>query len=776
MENYLYYKKYLKYKHKYLQHKGSGLGISLYNKSSNIKPFIITINNFHYLFEDSSGKSGDTVYKVTKKQKKEYNNTIPKNFPNEIIISEIKNIIDENIENFYVKILKNPKEKTYYSNLVTKLGNYIPKLYNTDTNTNIMITENVGKRDKDSISNELYKIFEDEKFLGDNDDLKYFDKGIFLLKILIVLMNFLKKLGYGKGKSKHCDLHPKNIFISKVDEKLDDKLDDKLYYKLDEKLDENIIIYNNKKYSVKIIDFGKDINKIKCSKREGKTEAMKKFGEIVENFFIRGKTGINIKGNTIMVQKHFSQFAESSSNEDLYFIINIIKYIYELYYLNYKKVNKYIKTSIKEKNLNDEIIKNLNDEIIKNLNDEISKLEGEKKEGEKKEGEKKEEKKEGEKKEGESMKIFSWNIGTFDMYKRAKIISFANNCNCDTIVFCFQEISRNDLAKWYDTVKNIKKYTLYETNKTYEINKDNKKEIKKEKLFLSNCGNLIPNYKFINVIFILSKKKICDIKYFDYCLTQKTLVTTDGKTTGTKGFISVYFTIDESKISITNVHLPFNNNFYDMNEMINVLNKNLNRNELNEYNKFIVGDVNSRSLFEGYQYKKNIDTKCGCKEKEKNKNTKCNDEYCRVKIFLENLDDINNNTTESNKTGGSGEIMVSYNNFRSISSLNDPLTKDNVIKYLYYADVFKNLIISDDTNDLNLNKLDNFKENNINFLPTYKFDNYGNYKLSKSGKGRLPGYADRIFYFVKKIKIIEYNSLPSVRGNDHIPVFADILL
>ena len=72
----------------------------------------------------------------------------------------------------------------------------------------------MSKRDKYNISNELYKIFDNEQFLGNNNDLEYFDKGIFLLKILIVLMNLLILLN--NNENIHCDLHPKNIFILQI--------------------------------------------------------------------------------------------------------------------------------------------------------------------------------------------------------------------------------------------------------------------------------------------------------------------------------------------------------------------------------------------------------------------------------------------------------------------------------------------------------------------------------------------------------------------------------
>jgi hypothetical protein len=74
---------------------------------------------------------------------------------------------------------------------------------------------------------------------------------------------------------------------------------------------------------------------------------------------------------------------------------------------------------------------------------------------------------------------------------------------------------------------------------------------------------------------------------------------------------------------------------------------------------------------------------------------------------------------------------------------------------------------------LNLKKqLRDFKESSIEFFPTYKRNPVdGAFLLSKQGKGRLPGYADRVI-FTNPVHLLipgEYTSL-AIKGNDHLPV------
>ena len=78
---------------------------------------------------------------------------------------------------------------------------------------------------------------------------------------------------------------------------------------------------------------------------------------------------------------------------------------------------------------------------------------------------------------------------------------------------------------------------------------------------------------------------------------------------------------------------------------------------------------------------------------------------------------------------------------------------------------------------------ENFKEKNIEFPPTYKFDvNTHTYDSSK--KKRIPSYCDRILYKLEnsfkspiiECKPLEYNSLRNLDQSDHKPVYGMFLV
>ena len=102
-------------------------------------------------------------------------------------------------------------------------------------------------------------------------------------------------------------------------------------------------------------------------------------------------------------------------------------------------------------------------------------------------------------------------------------------------------------------------------------------------------------------------------------------------------------------------------------------------------------------------------------------------------------------------------------------------TPDEILRTLRYTDV----------TGLIWNENDGWDEGRITFWPTYKRDpDTGLFLLQKGGKGRLPGYADRIMVNNSKspaggafLEIIAdtYNSL-SVKGSDHLPVACEFFL
>ena len=64
-----------------------------------------------------------------------------------------------------------------------------------------------------------------------------------------------------------------------------------------------------------------------------------------------------------------------------------------------------------------------------------------------------------------------------------------------------------------------------------------------------------------------------------------------------------------------------------------------------------------------------------------------------------------------------------------------------------------------------------FKEGEITFPPTYKYD-VGTHIFDSSRKKRVPSWTDRILFMddSNKVKQLEYSSVPGVSMSDHKPV------
>jgi len=69
--------------------------------------------------------------------------------------------------------------------------------------------------------------------------------------------------------------------------------------------------------------------------------------------------------------------------------------------------------------------------------------------------------------------------------------------------------------------------------------------------------------------------------------------------------------------------------------------------------------------------------------------------------------------------------------------------------------------------------ISSFKEGEIKFPPTYKFD-VGTHTYDTSRKQRIPSWTDRILYKddSNRVKLLEYTSVPGVSMSDHKPVSA----
>lgn len=69
------------------------------------------------------------------------------------------------------------------------------------------------------------------------------------------------------------------------------------------------------------------------------------------------------------------------------------------------------------------------------------------------------------------------------------------------------------------------------------------------------------------------------------------------------------------------------------------------------------------------------------------------------------------------------------------------------------------------------NVFNGFKEERINFMPTYKYD-IGTDTYDTSELQRIPSWTDRILYRSNVLKCIYYNSCSKIKDSDHRPVFS----
>ena len=197
---------------------------------------------------------------------------------------------------------------------------------------------------------------------------------------------------------------------------------------------------------------------------------------------------------------------------------------------------------------------------------------------------------------------------------------------------------------------------------------------------------------------------------------------------GTKGMDFFNFEIEKRNkrfpISIINTHMPFKN-IKSSNNYIKNMKKNIGDFD-NRKNIILMGDLNSRSILTDEGYKKSIkcDTGKDCKL------------FLKVKNELESL-----------------SVGQTYGLSR----------KRKLLKVLIDNDYFMNVIFE--------SILKGFREKKITFLPTYKRNKVGAFKLSKKKALRLPGYADRIVYKGSQLTQRKYTSI-GVFGSDHLPIIS----
>ena len=325
-----------------------------------------------------------------------------------------------------------------------------------------------------------------------------------------------------------------------------------------------------------------------------------------------------------------------------------------------------------------------------------------------------------------SISIVSWNIG--DNMKKDKIQELQDkleNKEIDVIFLCLQEYNgRND-----SILNNIFNYRV--------IN-------------IGNVGNSLLKFQ-VSIFAIIRREELA----INFNLHKK-----EYNTLRTKSFIIADIniknkeTFQEVNIVLINSHFPFNDDTKKWHSQLDDIMEILK--DVGTNNIFICGDLNSRSLLTKECYRKNVS-----ESKMFNRVNKLLSKYnvdtppTNIKIDIKPLECI------------PGVGVVNENKYMRKCMSNKENTnecKSDLIRFLLSVDFLKEKLNSG-------NMLGDYTEGLIKFLPSYKFDSYGNYSLKKGKKLRLPGYADRILYKKKSdIQIVEYDTL-SIKGNDHIPVY-----
>ena len=326
--------------------------------------------------------------------------------------------------------------------------------------------------------------------------------------------------------------------------------------------------------------------------------------------------------------------------------------------------------------------------------------------------------------------IFSWNIGNNAGEKIPRYITeIKTQCKQlpDLLVFGFQEVSQ-DLTP----------------------------------IMLQVINAQLPEYKIINnitacrqfttyqiVTFVMQKKPDKNRYSINTDNQKSECLSSKGKETiltpGTKGYTITVIQGPQNFIFV-NTHFPLKNAeiLKDFYTLVSIA---IDKLKLSDCLVFVFGDVNSRC----YEYQKEVKTCANVADEQL--------DYCRAKKLLEPLD---------------------FNKTFNFASLASPQTLDPLITQLITTLTTKDFI------KLNQNEIFNgYTEPEIRFLPTYKRDEgTGLFQLFKPPRaipgytfsqdeekaGRLPGYADRIFYRDNsKITCLNYGSF-GVKGNDHLPI------
>ena len=323
--------------------------------------------------------------------------------------------------------------------------------------------------------------------------------------------------------------------------------------------------------------------------------------------------------------------------------------------------------------------------------------------------------------------IFSWNIGENAGEKIPRYIrEIKTKCKLpDLLVFGFQEVSQ-DLTP-------IMQKELPE----YEIING-----------ITACTQLT---KYQIVTFVMQKNTMTSS--YTNTIVKRECLSSEGEENmimpGTKGY-TINVIKGPQNFIFVNAHFPLKNTDI-LQDFYTLISFAIDKLKLPNYLVFVFGDINSRC----FDYQKEVKTCANDADQ--------NLDYCQAKKQLEKLP------------------FKQTHNFASLSTPQDSVP---LITQLITTLTTQDYINKNKNNNKNV-MFNGYTEPEIRFLPTYKRDvKTGEFYLVKpAGKmlgiqlsqneekdGRLPGYADRIFYRNNKnIKCLNYGSF-GVTGNDHLPI------
>lgn len=336
--------------------------------------------------------------------------------------------------------------------------------------------------------------------------------------------------------------------------------------------------------------------------------------------------------------------------------------------------------------------------------------------------------------------IITWNIGgnTFqnlkDQFKKIidKIYEKNNENAPDLIIFGLQELNTpqiNIFEKWgfvnRKILENIENKWIPADSSQTELNVKYLSIDTKKPLITCEGSFRIATFIFYNKnnnLWDNCRLTINENKCFNSMGEESVIQKTKGYLLNTIRIgNSLQNKVDFVDISFLNCHLPFKS----VKESINFIKKINKTIEFIPNNIFLFGDINSRSLF-----------------LDESESETPNDlvELCKKPDFKKYT--LPNQQPQScNLTPSSFHEVYSCLNEKDPSNLDKKLI-DELVK--------KDSLKCQQIKDLTPFPKD-FSEEEITFLPSYKFDKKGNnYKLSKKKQnktyGRLPGYTDRIFH------------------------------